>query len=246
MPEVGTAGLFPGATAVSRLRVYDWPTVDGLRGGSPHLHTASAEGYVVLGGAGTLQTLSGDGYAEHPLAEGTVLWFTPGTVHRLVLTGESLDILVVMQNAGLPEAGDAVLTFPMEILADPERYADHAALPAVADQARIAEAARRRRDLAVEGYLALRERVGAEGPAALDEVHRAAAAIVAPKAAGWEALWRTRALAQVEAAGRQIAELAEGRAAHLGASGVHTADPLPGRYGMCGRLGVWDLTGRWA
>ena len=33
------------------------------------------------------------------------------------------DILLVMQNAGLPEAGDAVLTFPPEVLADPEAYA---------------------------------------------------------------------------------------------------------------------------
>ena len=119
---------FPGATAVSRLRVYDWPTVDGLRGGSPHLHTASAEGYVVLGGRGAVQTLSGDGYDEQPLSEGVMLWFTPGTVHRLVNYGD-LDILVVMQNAGLPEAGDAVLTFPPEILADPAAYARTAALP---------------------------------------------------------------------------------------------------------------------
>ena len=75
---------FPGATGVTRLRVYDWPTPDGLRGGSPHLHTVSTEGYVVLAGEGTLQTLSGAGYEEHELRAGTVLWFTPGTVHRLV------------------------------------------------------------------------------------------------------------------------------------------------------------------
>ncbi|MFC7757365.1 hypothetical protein ACFQY4_04275 [Catellatospora bangladeshensis] len=68
---------FPGATAVSALRVYGWPAADGRRGGSPHLHTASAEGYVVTAGTGALETLSGDGYAEHPLAPGTVLWFTP-------------------------------------------------------------------------------------------------------------------------------------------------------------------------
>ena len=50
----GLAG-FPGATGVTRLWVYDWPTADGLAGGSPHLHTASAEGYVVLGGRGAVQ-----------------------------------------------------------------------------------------------------------------------------------------------------------------------------------------------
>lgn len=102
---------FPGGTAVSHLTVYDWPTADGLAGGSPHLHTASGEGYVVVGGKGRLQTLSGAGVGEHPLSPGTVLWFTPGTVHRLVNDG-GLEIVVVMQNAGLPEAGDAVFTFP--------------------------------------------------------------------------------------------------------------------------------------
>ena len=106
---------FPGGTAVSHLTVYDWPTPDGLAGGSPHLHTASGEGYVVVGGRGRLQTLSAAGAGEHPLAAGTVLWFTPGTVHRLVNDG-GLEIVVVMQNAGLPEAGDAVFTFPADML----------------------------------------------------------------------------------------------------------------------------------
>ena len=94
---------FPGATAVSRLRVYDWPTMDGLHGGSPHLHTVSAEGYVVLGGRGAVQTLSGEGYDEQPLAPGVMLWFTPGTVHRM--TGlEDCDILEV----STPELDDVV------------------------------------------------------------------------------------------------------------------------------------------
>src|SRR5690606_17589794 len=133
---------FPGGTAVSRVRVYDWPTADGAWGGSPHLHTTSTEGYVVLAGSGTLETLSGDGYGEHPLTPGTVLWFTPGTVHRLVNTGRDLELLVVMSNAGLPEAGDAVLTFPAEILADPTAYAKAAALPATSDPDELATAAR--------------------------------------------------------------------------------------------------------
>ena len=72
---------FPGGTAVSRVLVYDWPTADGKRGGSPHLHTASTEAYVVLAGSGVLETLSGAGYGEQTLHPGTVLWFPPGTVH---------------------------------------------------------------------------------------------------------------------------------------------------------------------
>jgi mannose-6-phosphate isomerase-like protein (cupin superfamily) len=231
------SGPFPGATAVSRLRVYDWPTADGLRGGSPHLHTASAEGYVVIGGEGAVQTLSGDGYAEHPLAEGTVLWFSPGTVHRLVNGDGRLDILVVMQNAGLPEAGDAVLTFPPEVLADADAYDRAAAAPADDD------AARARRDLAVEGYLSLRERVRADGPGALEPLYRAAAALVRRRAQRWRGLWRGGALADAERTGRRLADLAAGRGDHLGTSAVQAvlAAPPP-RLGMCGRLRTWDLT----
>jgi hypothetical protein len=38
-----------------------------------------------------------------------IAWFTPGTVHRMV-NGSGLRATVLMQNSGLPEAGDAVFT----------------------------------------------------------------------------------------------------------------------------------------
>ncbi|WP_179816334.1 cupin domain-containing protein [Allostreptomyces psammosilenae] len=243
---------FPGATAVSHLRVYDWEAADGRRGGSPHLHTASAEGYVVLGGEGELETLGSHGYAVTPLRRGTVLWFTPGTVHRLINTSGDLEILVVMQNAGLPEAGDAVLTFPAEVLADPERYARAVAVPQPGPQegpddvdSPSAQAARRRRDLAVEGYLTLREQVRELGPSALAPLHEAAARLVAPRAAHWRTLWRAGADAQARRTAAQLDELAAGRAPHLAEAAVHVTEPLGGarRFGMCGRLRVWDLDG---
>ncbi|HEY8789020.1 MAG TPA: cupin domain-containing protein [Actinopolymorphaceae bacterium] len=118
----GTAAAFPGATALTGLRVYDWPTADGLAGGSAHIHLLSTEAYVVRSGAGRVETLSSNGFAVHDLAPGDVVWFTPGTVHRLVNL-DHLELLVVMANAGLPEAGDAVMTFPPEVLADPDAYA---------------------------------------------------------------------------------------------------------------------------
>src|SRR5262249_2793804 len=118
----------PGAVGVSGLRVYDWPTADGLCGGSPHVHLTCAEAYVVVAGEGSVQTLTGDGFAETPLRPGTVAWFTPGTIHRLVNGDGGLHIVVIMQNSGLPEAGDAVFTFPPEILADPDAYGWAAAL----------------------------------------------------------------------------------------------------------------------
>jgi hypothetical protein len=243
MNELRDAGernlsYFPGGTSVSRIRVYDWPTADGLHGGSPHLHTVSTEGYVVLGGRGSLQALSADGYREHPLEAGTVLWFTPGTIHRLV-NDQDLDILVVMSNAGLPEAGDAVFTFPPRVLADPAAYAAAATLPAGADQETLADAARRRRDLAIEGYLALRERVRMQGPEALDDLYQAAAALVRDRVSTWRSLWRDGPLARAVDTGDHLDGLCHGHYGHLGMSTVHTAAPAATRFGMCGHLSAW-------
>ena len=244
---------FPGGTALSRIRVYDWPGADGLPGGTPHLHTASTEGYVVLAGHGTLETLSGDGYQEHPLRPETVLWFTPGTVHRLVNAG-GLELLVLMSNAGLPEAGDAVLTFPPEVLADPVAYDAAATLPATATAsatataaataaAATAAAATRRRDLAVRGYLALRERVRAGGPGALDPLYQAAAALVRERVPEWREWWRGGPLARAVDTGDHLDLLGAGHSSHLATSAVHTAAPAATRWGMCGHLTGWRITG---
>jgi mannose-6-phosphate isomerase-like protein (cupin superfamily) len=244
---------FPGGTGVSRLRVYDWPAADGLAGGSPHMHTASTEGYLVLAGTGTAETLCGSGYTETPLAPGGLLWFTPGTVHRLVNTSGDLQVLAIMQN-GLPEAGDAVLTFPPAILADPVAYVRAATLPPAPLNGRAgatrpgggnpwAEAARQRRDLAVEGYLLLREHVITDGPSALRSLHMAAARLVRSQAAGWLEQWREGPLAQAIQTGEQLHELAAGRGDHLAQSAVYRADapPGPAGWGMCGRLETWDI-----
>jgi mannose-6-phosphate isomerase-like protein (cupin superfamily) len=235
----------PGGTGVSQLRVYDWPAADGQMGGSPHLHTASAEGYVVLRGHGTLDTLSSAGYRQTPLSPGTLLWFTPGTVHRLVNLSGDLEILVIMQNAGLPEAGDAVLTYPPRVLADPQRYREVTALPTAGPDA-IAAAARQRRDLAVEGYLELRDQVISKGPDALSPLHEAAVNLVRDKAAGWHHLWEERPFAQARRTGAFLDDLAAGHGAHLARADVYTAGAAaqPPRFGMCGRLQVWDLDGQ--
>ncbi|HVX45492.1 MAG TPA: cupin domain-containing protein, partial [Mycobacteriales bacterium] len=160
---------FPGATGITRLDVYDWEGPDGSCGGSAHMHLLCTEGYVVVAGSGTLQTLGADGYRETPLRPFDIVWFTPGTIHRLINDGD-LRIVVVMQNAGLPEAGDFVLSFPPEVLADPDRYAAAASL---ADGRRVhasdENAARHRKDLAIEGFLRLRTAVEQDGPAALED-----------------------------------------------------------------------------
>ncbi|BDZ41375.1 hypothetical protein GCM10025865_06740 [Paraoerskovia sediminicola] len=179
--------LLPGGSSASLLSVYDWPAPDAPGGsGSPHLHTVASEAYVVVAGEGAVQTLSAEGFAERDLVPGRVVWFTAGVVHRLLNRG-GLEIVVLMSDSGLPEAGDAVLTFPPDVLADPEAYRAAVTLPApgsVPDDVRE-RAARRRRDLALEGYRALLSSVEDDGPGALGPLHEAAARLVAPQTASW-------------------------------------------------------------
>lgn len=244
-PGLDPARLFPAGTAVSRLTVYDWEGPGGVRGGSAHVHLACTEGYVVLAGHGVLQTLGPDGYAETELAPMTVAWFSPGVIHRLVNTG-GLQILVVMQNGGLPEAGDCVLTFPPDVLADPGAYAAAATLadPVVPDEPGEADgtgagaaAARRRKDLAVEGFLRLRDQVAEHGPAALEEFYATATSLVRPGLPAWRERWEAGPLAAAVATGEHLDQLDGGRHDHLSQGRLTVLGP-PGdrRYGNCGRL----------
>jgi mannose-6-phosphate isomerase-like protein (cupin superfamily) len=212
--------MLPGGVGISRLCVYDTT-------GSPHIHLACAEAYVVIGGRGAVQTLTRDGFAEHELTPGGLLTFTPGTVHRLV-NGGGLEIIVLMANSGLPEAGDAVLTFPGEVLADPERYAEAATLDGTE------QSAYRRRDLAVEGFQELRK----NGLAAFYE---AAVKLKQPQLDAWRTRWEAGALHAARETGEQLAALRRGDPSHLATAQV-TALPGPterGRLGMCGTLDVY-------
>lgn len=231
---------FPGGVALSELTVYDWEAADGCAGGTPHLHTASSEGYVVVAGAGAVQTLSSVGREEHPLAPGDIVSFTPGTVHRLI-NGGDLRLLVVMSNAGLPEAGDAVMTFPDDVLADPEAYARAAALPAGGSDDARAAAARARRDLALEGYASLCAAIDEEGPSALERFHRRATALVQPRVARWRTIWQQTVAAETDATRAQLDALEAGRRGALGEAAVTRATPRDARgFGMCGRLTTWQ------
>ena len=235
-----TAPEFPGATSVSALEVYDTVAPDGLAGGTPHLHTVSAEAYLVVGGRGRLHTIDGAGaFAERPLEPGDLVWFAPGVIHRAINDG-GLDVRVIMQNAGLPEAGDAVMTFPGEILADPVRYADAAALvgPEASDADRLA-AAHGRRDLAVEGYVALFREDGTVDPDRLAHLHGRAAALVRPRVAEWRGRWEAGALAVARETGDRLDALAGGSDPGLAEARVAEASVAPA-FGMCGRLRRYD------
>jgi mannose-6-phosphate isomerase-like protein (cupin superfamily) len=228
----------PGAIGLSHLRPYDWEAADGVCGGSPHMHLTCTEAYVVTGGRGSVQTLTvADGYQDTPLEPGSVVWFTPGTVHRMV-EGEGLRVTVLMENAGLPEAGDAAFTFPPEVLADPEAYRRAAAPPATD------EAARARRDLAVEGYLVLRDALARGDDKPLLEFHRAAARLVAPAVAAWRERWCAGALAAARRTEAHLDALADADPAHLALARVVGTDPSRrGGYGMCGRRDEYPVVG---
>nr|WP_157312593.1 cupin domain-containing protein [Microbacterium sp. MAH-37] len=220
--------------------VYADAAGDGVCGGSPHLHLVSTEAYLVVSGEGALQTIDGEGYRETPLTAGSVVWFTPGTIHRAVNLGD-LRVVVLMSNAGLPEAGDAVMTFPAEIVADAAAYASAVSLGAPEEHA---ERAARRRDLAVAGFETLRDAVRAGDRAPLEAFHAAAGALVRERAAEWVDLVSAGPLAQAQESLSRASAVAVGDVSHLSSARVHEATASAGerRFGMCGRLRTYDVT----
>lgn len=243
-PEVEYGVPLPGGTSVSHVRVYDTIGPDGLAGGSPHLHTVCTEAYLVIAGEGMVQTLSGEGYAETPLTAGTIAWFSPGTIHRLVNLDGRLELYVLMSNAGLPEAGDMVLAFEPDVLADEARYRRAADLPpGGATTAGDPDPARARRDLAVVGFGHWAGEVRAHGSAGLAPLHRAAVDLVAERSTGWGALLAGDPTVDLQRSRSQIAALAaepDAAVNHLAASAIRATSLLPEtrRMGCCGTLGT--------
>ena len=231
---------FPGGTSLSHLDIYSDAAPDGTCGGSPHMHLASTEAYLVVAGEGALQTIGADGFRETPLSTGTVVWFTPGTIHRAVNRGR-LQVLVLMSNAGLPEAGDAVMTFPADIVADAEAYAAAAAL---GDEQGRAERVARRRDLAVSGFEVLRDAVQAGERGPLERFYAAAAELVRDRSASWARIVREGPLAQAQHSAVLVEDIARGAAAHLAEGRVHEAawNDDARLFGMCGRIRAYDVT----
>jgi mannose-6-phosphate isomerase-like protein (cupin superfamily) len=238
--EPGAAVALPGGIGITRLTVYDAVAPDGLVGGSPHVHLACSEGYYVIAGSGAVQTLTPKGFAETPLQTGSVVWFDPGTIHR-VMNGGGLQILALMSNSGLPEAGDAVLTLPPEHLTDRETYLRATALTGEGE-ARTPSALARR-DLALQGFAVLRESYETQGPSALDDFYAAAIRIVQPQLADWRRRWEQGARRLADETGAALDALEAGTAPHLHTAELHQL-PAPtefGRHGMCGRLDTYEI-----
>lgn len=229
---------FPGAVGISDLHAYPWPTADDEHGGSPHMHLTCTEAYVVIGGRGRLHTLNHSGPSIQTLAPGDVVWFTPGTIHRAINDG-GLHVVVIMQNGGLPEAGDAVMTFP-HVHLTPERYPAAASVLG-ADGQPSDERARARRDLAVEGFTELLRQWDLGDHRALDDFHRKATALVTPRLSEWRKLVENGAAATAAAALEHIDALGRGDTTHLIRAGVNRIPALSDTtLGMCGHLHAYD------
>lgn len=138
-----------GGTGISRVVVYaQRPSPDGRHGGSPHVHSVTDEAYYVTRGTGWVELHDlRRGLRRVRLEPGTYVDFEPGVLHRLV-NEDGLELLAIMGNAGLPEAGDARMYFGPEVDASPERYEELWTLP----RRRGLEGALERRDRAVEAY----------------------------------------------------------------------------------------------
>lgn len=242
MTSSGT--LFPGATSVSRLRVYPWEAPDGLAGGTPHMHTLCTEAYVVVDGAGSVQTISRAGFAETELTAGSVAWFGPGVIHRVLSQG-NLRLLVIMQNSGLPEAGDAVMTFLPELLHDADRYFALARLPDISevDGQMVEDAARARQAAAVRGFIRIREALDRGDQLPLLDLYDSARRLLEPNLSGWQGIWAAGAAKASGETGEFLKSMALGDVRHLGQRAAETRREADGRaFGMCGFLEVYDLT----
>ena len=212
----------PGGIGVSHLRVYP-------DGGTPHLHTLCTEAYAVVAGRGSVQTITlAEGFRETVLEPGMLVSFPPGTIHRLMNESGDLEIYVLMANAGLPEAGDMIITFPPPVLADPMKYAEAAAVPV--DDAGVA----RRRERAIEGFT----RIRAGGESALRDFHDTCARIVEPHIADWRVIWADGPLAAATATGVQLDALEVLDHPHFADATVSAKALGPDRrFGCCGTLG---------
>src|SRR5438128_1050212 len=139
----------PGATLVTRLNVYDTPAPDGQRGGTPHFHFMCTEMYFVLGGTGSVEMIDYKGFSRVNLIRNSALIFSPGTIHRLINPYSDLELLVIMQNSGLPERNDNMVCFGETWLDTDEHHSEAMKVQTIED-------AYRRRDRGVEGFLQIK------------------------------------------------------------------------------------------
>lgn len=223
----------PGATLATRLKVYDTVTPDGQRGGTPHLHLMCTEMYFVTAGSGAVELIDMRGFATVALEPQTALVFSPGTIHRLINPHGDLELFIVMQNSGLPERGDNVVTFPEAVMQDEDSFAQAMRVQSV-------EEAYRRRDRGVAGFLQLRaafEDSMEAGQRALQRFYAQAAERARTLREEWREVVTSGALAEAQQSLRHLEALEQGDTGYLHDARHFPIYPQEHRTpGFCGHL----------
>lgn len=223
----------PGATLVTRLKVYDTVTPDGQCGGTPHFHFLCTEMYFVLNGTGAVELIDGHGFSRVDLLSHSALVFSPGTIHRLINPNGDLEILVIMQNSGLPERGDNIVCFAEEWMSDTDRY--HEAM-----RVQTLDDAYRRRDRGVEGFLQLKaafEEEPEQGCQALRRLYQLASDHIVSQHGEWEAIIKGGALAEAAASTERLQMLMDNQTDYLfAAQHVLIHAQSYSKLGFCGHL----------
>jgi mannose-6-phosphate isomerase-like protein (cupin superfamily) len=223
----------PGATLATRLKVYDTPTPDGQIGGTPHMHLLCTEMYFVIGGNGAVQFLDMGGFSIQELAPQTAVIFSPGTIHRLINPNRDLELFIIMQNSGLPERGDNVVTFSDAIMQSDDAYAE-------AMTVQTLDEAYRRRDRGVEGFLQLKtafEESPEQGQQALQRFYDRAADCTQPLRREWREIVTQGALAEAQTALANLDALEEKQTDYLADARQFAIQPQAySKLGFCGHL----------
>jgi mannose-6-phosphate isomerase-like protein (cupin superfamily) len=222
-----------GGTGISRVVVYTQRlSPDGQHGGSPHIHSVTDEAYYVTKGMGWVELHDLErGFRRVRLETGTYVDFEPGVLHRLV-NEDGLELLAIMGNAGLPEAGDARMYFGPEVDASPDRYEELWTLP----RRKGLEGALERRDRAIEAYAKLVRLWDADRESYFSELRRFIETANRAAEAKKEAFGP-----HIESGPQAKLEKARARLAHLGGTEEHPvvrrqAQAETVALGMCGQL----------
>ena len=223
----------PGAILTTRLKVYDTAGPDGQFGGTPHMHLCCTEMYFVIGGSGSVEIIDPTGFSRVELPLHAAYIFSPGTIHRLINPHKDLELFIVMQNSGLPERGDNLVTFNDEIMQSQDKFAAAMKVQSVED-------GYRRRDQGVAGFLELKKAFkqgDREGLAALNQFYDLAVKRTSGRQAEWRKVVTEGALAEAQRSVAILDELARGDTSYLAGTQQHLVLPKPhSTVGFCGHL----------
>jgi mannose-6-phosphate isomerase-like protein (cupin superfamily) len=231
--------ILPGGIGLSHIHVYNTAGPDSAIGGGAHIHMVCSEIYYTLEGAGQIELLSANGLETIDLLPNKAVFFRPGIFHRVLNPNKNLKILSIMQNGGLPERGDFVMSFPQKILTSPSAYTKAVRVTNMAD-------ALKRRDLSIEGYLPIRDAFAKsrdDGQKALRQFYQAARDLMVPKVDGFEWVLKVGAQNEVKDSLDACDFIRSGRTGYLETAKSAAIYPLesPSAPGMCGELHPYAL-----